>query len=108
MSAFGQMGLKLAMVAVPHDSSVLGIIKSLIFNATFLVAFVLYALAFISWLYVLRILELNVAYPLLASTYLVVAVLSKLFLNETVSLFTLIGLAFITIGVMIVGIHSAN
>lgn len=58
------------------------------------------------WLAVLSRAPLSLAYPILASSYLVVVVEAWLFLHERVSRQRLLGVAVIVIGVVIVGLSE--
>jgi len=56
------------------------------------------------WFVILSFADLSQAYPLDSLQYIIIAVFSKVFLKEKVSLLRWLGIAVIVIGVIIVGI----
>ena len=68
-----------------------------------LMAIPLYVAGFLTWLIVLSKLDLSYAYSFLAVTYVLVPLLSWLFLGEQVPTMRWIGIAVICIGLVIVG-----
>jgi multidrug transporter EmrE-like cation transporter len=63
-----------------------------------------YILGFVIWLNVLQIMPLSIAYPSSSVVYVVVIVLSALFLAEPITAFKLIGMACICTGVVFIGL----
>ena len=61
---------------------------------------VFYVLSALLNVYLLRYLEYSVLYPMTAITYIWSAILSKLFLGETISWNKLLGIGAICVGVM--------
>lgn len=70
-------------------------------NPYLMVAVCMYAATILIWIYVLRTLPLSAAYPLTALSYVIVPSLSYLFLNEKVSMQTVLGSAVVILGVVI-------
>lgn len=62
----------------------------------------LYGLSVIVWFYVLSQLELSKAYPLVSIGYILTLFIGYFWLGETLTLFKLIGIAFIVIGVVFI------
>jgi len=60
---------------------------------------VLYILATLIWLVVLSQEEISFAYPLVAIGYIIVAIIGKVFFNENLSIFRVVGILLIVIGV---------
>ena len=60
---------------------------------------VLYILATLIWLVVLSQEEISFAYPLAAIGYIIVAIIGKVFFNENLSIFRVVGILLIVIGV---------
>jgi drug/metabolite transporter (DMT)-like permease len=63
-------------------------------------------LMFIIWSAILSKIDLSVAVPIASFSYILVALVSILFLNETVSLLRWIGIFFILSGVIFVSASS--
>lgn len=105
ISAFGQVLLKDAMLKhgpiVPSVSGVL----SLLLEPRLLVALAMYAAAMLLWLQVLAKIPLSVAYPMLAITYAIVPVLAMIFFKEKIGHYHLLGIAFVLLGVTIIGVN---
>jgi len=62
-----------------------------------------YILGFALWLNVLRILDLSIAYPASSLVYVLVIILSSVFLAEPISTMKIAGITFICIGVAFIG-----
>lgn len=61
-----------------------------------------YGLNFLVWIIVLSRIELSVAFPIGSTTYIIVPVLSMLFLHEKVDLLRWVGIALIIIGIWLI------
>lgn len=68
-----------------------------------LVGLSLYAVSAVTWLMALRRVELSVAYPLVATGYVIVVIASYFLFQESISPQRWLGLGFITIGVILLG-----
>lgn len=64
----------------------------------FWVAAVLMASALVTWLLTLATAEVSKTYPLLASSFIITAIASRLMLGEAIGRIRWIGIAFITVG----------
>jgi undecaprenyl phosphate-alpha-L-ara4N flippase subunit ArnE len=93
--AIGQICFKLAAPAFSNFS-----IKSL-FEPIFIVALVVYAVATVLWVICLSRVPLTLAYPIVALSYIIVPLLAKVFLGESLSMHSFIGAAVIIAGVYI-------
>ena len=78
------------------------LIGQLITTPAILAAIPVYAISNVGWLIVLSRLNLSVAYPFLASLYVILPILSMIFLSETLSVQHWAGIVVIGIGVGIV------
>ncbi len=78
------------------------LIRQLLTTEVILLAIPLYAVSSIGWLIVLSRLNLSFAYPLLASLYIFLPVLSMVFLSESLTVKHWVGILVIGIGVGIV------
>ncbi len=97
-----QMGTSLAAVAddVPGGY----ILKSFITTPLILIGFLCYGVSSMFYLVSLSKLDLSYAYPLIALSYVIVAVLSWKFLGEDLPPLRLVGLAVVLIGVALLGV----
>jgi drug/metabolite transporter (DMT)-like permease len=94
LNSVGQILFKTARAAQP-DASLMEIFLRF---ETWL-AFGIYGLSAICWLWVLARVQLSLAYPILALTFPIVVGLSAFFFGETISLMRWGGVAAIVIGV---------
>ncbi|USG61060.1 EamA family transporter [Sneathiella marina] len=93
----GQILFKLSSkdVAALDVSSIL----KLSMNGYFIVALVLYAIATILWVYILKHFPLNKAYLFMGLSFIIVPLMSYIFLKEPLSLRYLAGAACIVFGI---------
>ncbi len=73
--------------------------KSIITNYFLIIGGACYIAGFIFWLGVLNILPLSIAYPASSIAYIGVIIASSIFLSEPITLFKLIGISLICLGV---------
>ncbi|HBM76431.1 MAG TPA: hypothetical protein DD429_12885 [Clostridiaceae bacterium] len=101
LGAFGQFLLRVGMKSY-GQVSVLGAFKqlfSIIFTPSIFMGFILFALSSILWLSVISKNQLSYAYPMVGIGYIFTMILSKLFLNESIGAFKIIGTLLIISGV---------
>lgn len=98
--AGGQLLFKLG-AAKWSGESLSGWIISFLSNPCLMAAIFLYAATIVAWIYVLRVLPLSIAYPLTALAYIIVPVMSFLFLGEKISIGTFLGSVIIVLGVVV-------
>jgi drug/metabolite transporter (DMT)-like permease len=108
IATLGQLLLKSGMrqvgpVSRADLSNPLPLLLTVFSNPLILIAIPLYVAGFLTWLIVLSKLDLSYAYPFLAVTYVLVPLLSCLFLGENVPMLRWIGIAVICIGLVLVG-----
>ncbi|OGK44552.1 hypothetical protein A2957_00785 [Candidatus Roizmanbacteria bacterium RIFCSPLOWO2_01_FULL_38_11] len=94
----GQMLFKKGIEASTLAPNIGSIIKT-IFSPMVFIAFFVYGVSAISWLFVLQKFPLSIAYPALSLTYVFVVILSFFLLKEPLTSFKVIGLTCILIGV---------
>jgi drug/metabolite transporter (DMT)-like permease len=58
----------------------------------------------VMWIFVLRKIELSIAYPMVSLGYIITIALAFFFLNEPLRMTKLIGAAFIVIGAVVINI----
>lgn len=95
----GQILFKLAAEGI--DVSGKGLLHSFLFNWQLIVALVVYGIATISWLFVIRGVPMRVAYPIAALSFIIVPILSAIFLGESITFKTLLGGFVILFGVYV-------
>ena len=91
----GQLLFKKAAAALPTTPSLTALIQ----NYWLIAALALYALTTLGWVWVLRNAPLHLAYPFMGLAFLIVPTLAWLFLGEPLHWRTLVGGAFILVGV---------
>lgn len=74
-----------------------------IFTPYVFLGFCVYALSSVLWIRILRQVNLSFAYPLISLSYVLVVILSAALFHEKVPWLTAFGLAFICIGVSLIG-----
>lgn len=65
-------------------------------------AFAIYGITTLAWIYVLRFVELNRAYPVMALSFVFVPSMSYLFYGEVVSPVYFVGVALIISGIVVI------
>lgn len=96
-TSIGQLFLK--------KSSLITIDKNLIekiLNPFFLVGLFFYALSVLLWMKILEKLDISVAYPLMAISYIFVIIGANIFFQEIITVSKIIGVFFIIIGVFFI------
>jgi undecaprenyl phosphate-alpha-L-ara4N flippase subunit ArnE len=99
MLAIGQILFKFAATYIDIENK--GLLNNFIFNPALLIGLIVYMIATITWLFVLKELPLKVAYPFAALGYFIVPFLSHFFLNEPMALNSFVGAGIIMIGVYV-------
>ncbi len=94
----GQILFKIA--AKDFDFSSAGILHSIL-NLKLLLAFFVYFIATLMWIFVLKTSSLQIAYPFVALAFFIVPILAHFFLGESIRWNNFIGAGFIALGVWI-------
>lgn len=106
LGVVGQLFLKQGMLKVgefPQQiSMILNYYSKVIICHYIWFGFISYGLSFLIWLGVLSKVELSYARPVVASGYILIALFSWALWDENLSVQRLIGIIFITIGVILV------
>jgi len=79
-------------------------VKGMLLNKEFIKGGILYALATILYLAVLRKVDLSFAYPLVAMQYIWISLLSVKYLNEKMNSLKWVGIALIICGATLIGL----
>lgn len=93
----GQILFKLTSRSIDAASPIV----SMALNPIFIAALLIYGLATIAWIWALRHVELSLAYPLMALSYLIVPFGSHFLLGEQVAARYWIGVALICAGIIL-------
>lgn len=106
LGAFGQISLKHGMkqfgsLGAPGVGLVANVIRA-IFTPYVLLGLALYAISSCFWLVVLSSWNLSYAYPMIAISYVLVVLLSRLFFREHVMPLQWLGIAFMCTGLVLV------
>lgn len=102
LGAVGQIFLKTGVNSLGDGISAFFIIKSIFTTPTILLGFVCYGLSSLFYLVALSKLDLSYAYPMIALSYVIVALLSYKYLGEPLTVMSSAGLAVIILGVCLV------
>lgn len=107
IGALGQLSLKIgATQLVPLALNLPQLPSTLIrafSNPWVLAGALMYAASMVTWLKVLSTMDLSLAYPMVSLGYVIVLILSFLFLGEQLTLNKLLGVSAVIIGVILMG-----
>ncbi len=96
LGAFGQLFLKLGSSTLSFD------FYSIITNWKLILGLFLYSIAAVLFIIALKQGNLSILYPIIATSYIWVSVLSVIFLRENFPYFKWFGVIFILLGVIII------
>lgn len=103
LGAAGQFLLKLVATGLKTGGSALEILFSLI-NVKMILAVACFVSSMLLWIFVLRKMELSIAYPMVSLGYVFVMILSIYFLQESIYVSKLLGTALIVAGVIVLNL----
>ena len=96
--AIGQILFKITSLSLASADN---LPVSLLRNATFWIAIILYAVATLAWIFVIRGVPISRAYMFMALTYVFVPVLSAIVLKEEIGVMNVVATVLIMTGIMI-------
>lgn len=106
LSVFAQVMLKAGVNSLGKLSFVganfMVTFKSLLLNPLVMLGFVTYALSALFWLFILTRVELSFAYPMMGLSFVLLALVSMIFLGENVSFVRWAGVFVIVFGVFLI------
>lgn len=111
LGAFGQIALKHGMKQygpLGQGGAMLGNLFSAVITPYVLLGLALYAVSSCFWLVVLSSWNLSYAYPMIATNYLLVVLLSRLFFKETVFPLQWLGIVLMVGGLILVASFGAS
>ena len=83
-----------------------GPLWGLIGSTHFWIALVMYGLATVAWVFVIRDMPIGRAYMFMALSYLYIPLLSLVFLSESISVTQIIGALIICVGIVVSGLKA--
>lgn len=111
LGAFGQIALKHGMKQygpLGHGGAMLGNLFQAVITPYVLLGLALYAVSSCFWLVVLSSWNLSYAYPMIATNYLLVVLLSRLFFKESVLPLQWLGIVLMVGGLILVASFGAS
>ncbi|UWG96915.1 SMR family transporter [Dehalobacter sp. DCM] len=103
LGSVGQFGLKLASEELETGSGIWNLILTAI-NTKMVLSISCFVISMVLWIFVLRKLELSIAYPMVSMGYIFVMLLSFFFLQEQIDIQKLIGTGLIVSGVVVLNV----
>jgi drug/metabolite transporter (DMT)-like permease len=97
MISTGQLLFKMVAARLAADAISVGAVR------LFLVAMAIYGIATIAWIFVLRYVPLSNAYPLMAMSFILVPLGSRIVFGETLAPLYWAGVALLVAGVFLIG-----
>ncbi len=104
MGAIGQFLLKLGANKIKAGDNLFSSLLAMIFNIHIIMAAACFVSSMVVWIFVLRKLQLSIAYPMVSLGYIIVMILAYLFLKEPLGLYKVAGSLFIISGVVIINL----
>jgi len=103
LGACGQIVMKMGTSQLAVSGlSIMNQLLKYFTNIPILTGLVLYTLSAVVWIFAISKVQLSVAYPMVASGYVLVVILSYLLLHEPVSSLRILGLIVVVAGVVII------
>lgn len=96
--AVGQVLFKIAAINI--EKNALPLVSSIL-NPHLIFALSVYGVATLMWIYTLRTISLQLAYPFVAIAFILVPLMGHWFLEERIGINTFIGAALIMVGVFV-------
>ncbi|MFP7674057.1 EamA family transporter [Marivita sp. S0852] len=103
LSALGQTAFKIGVgqASTSADAGLMMKLTAMLFSPMILLGLALYGVGTVFWLFALKQLDLSLAYPFVAMSFVMVAGSGMLFLGEPVQPSRLIGLGLIILGLLV-------
>jgi multidrug transporter EmrE-like cation transporter len=103
LNAVANILMKIGMLKGQQVTSAAGLILGMILNPVLIAGMVCFALGLAAYCYVLTKMNLSIAYPIMTSVgYVIVIIVSWLFLKETITAIQVAGFSMIIAGVWMV------
>jgi len=98
----GQVFLKFALTRMPSFAWTRDFWLSLLTNWQFAISGILFGLASLLWMYIVKVFPFSSAYPMVSLSYVFGMLAAMLFFHEEVSVMKWIGVTFIVLGCMLI------
>ena len=105
LAAYGQFALKVGTGQVKSNGGLIRMFMDMAGNINVIMALACFVVSMAIWVFVLRKLELSIAYPMVSLGYVVVFALSFFLLHEPFTLPKLLGTGLIVLGVIVLNIR---
>jgi multidrug transporter EmrE-like cation transporter len=105
LGSLGQFLLKLGSADVKLGKGLMTTALSFVLNLNIVISLFCFFTSMIIWVFVLKRMELSIAYPMVSLGYIITMTLAFLFLKEPLQLAKLLGTALIIAGVMVINIR---
>lgn len=102
LNSIAQIFLKIWSWKINFNLKYFDIFLSLIFNYYIIFWLLSYALSILLWIYVLSKVQVSYAYPFLSLWFILVIIISYIFLWETINLYKILWILFIVIWVSLI------
>jgi multidrug transporter EmrE-like cation transporter len=87
---------------VTFDNNILTTIMKIFLLPNVIIGLLFYAVSTVFWLIALSKIELSVAYPMLSMGYILLMILSYFLLNESITMYKVIGTLLVVAGVTLI------
>ncbi len=108
LGAAGQVCLKAGVTTLGANPPVVTVLASIINNRLVLGGFACYGISSLLYIVALSRLDLSYAYPMIALSYVIVAILAWRLLGEIIPAGRVVGLAIICIGVVVLALSYVS
>jgi len=108
LGAIGQVLLKSGLRQLGEHPAPLLVLRSIVTNRRIFSGFACYGFSSLLYIVALSRLDLSYAYPMIAVSYVMVAVLAWRFLDEPIPPLRIVGLAVVIVGVVILALSQAK
>lgn len=102
VGSFGALYLKLGIDRVEMT------VRNVVFNTRIWLGIFLYVASTPFFIYALKGGQLSVLYPMVSFGYIWVAISSRVFLKEKINTYKAVGIAFIVLGIVVIGLTAAG
>ena len=104
-NVFGQYSMKQGMQKfgeVTFDNNILATIMKMFLLPNVILGLLFYAVSTVFWLIALSKIELSVAYPMLSMGYILLMIISYFLLNESITVYKVVGTLLVVAGVTLI------
>lgn len=107
----GQTSLKFGVTQAsgnPATDSLFSLLGLIARSPLVILGLVLYAIGALAWIAVLRRMDLSYAYPFLALNFVLIALVSQMFLGESIPPLRWVGIAAICAGILVIAYSGVS